>query len=109
MKAVIPAAAELGDRAPSDASVVTIASSGLGVPAGPVMIGNVDVTTMAAELVRAYGIEAAASRATKRTLAELDDGNLSMARAWRQVLNAVHRLAALDPNEGKMQPSQRHA
>ena len=58
--------------------------------------GDGDVAAMAAGLVRAYGTEAAASRATERALAELDDGNLSAARIWRQVLNAVHRVAASD-------------
>ncbi len=59
--------------------------------------GDDDVAAMAVGLVRAYGTEAAACRATERALAELDDGNLSAARSWRRVLNAVHRVAASNP------------
>jgi hypothetical protein len=61
--------------------------------------GDGDVTAMAAGLVRAYGIEAAACQATEQALAELDDGNPLIARTWRRVLNAVHRLAASDPED----------
>jgi hypothetical protein len=73
------------------------------------MIGDADVTTMAAGLVRAYGIEAAARRATEQALTELDDGNVSGARRWRRVLNAVHRFAASDPDDLQVGRPRSHA
>jgi len=73
------------------------------------MIGDADVTTMAAGLVRAYGIEAAARRATEQALMELDDGNLSGARRWRRVLNAVHRFAASEPGDPRTGQPRSHA
>ncbi len=77
--------------------------------AAPATIGDVDVTTMATGLVRAYGIEAAALTATERALAGLDGGNLSMARTWRQVLNAVHRCEAREPDGLRLEPPRSHA
>jgi hypothetical protein len=73
------------------------------------MIGDVDVTTIAAGLVRAYGIEAAVHRATEQALADLDDGNLPNARTWRRVLNALHRVAASDPDDLRITAPSSHA
>jgi hypothetical protein len=73
------------------------------------MIGETDVPTMAADLVRAYGIEAAARRATEQALADLDNGNLSTARMWRRVLNEVHRFAASKPDDLRIRPPRGHA
>ncbi len=58
------------------------------------MIQETEVTSMADELARAYGVTAAAARATEQALAELERGHVGVATTWRRILNALNRMSA---------------